>query len=362
MGKKADDSSVKDSRSRSWFAVFDNPADHGYDGEPHEICEKLKNEWVGDSATRSGAWVYCVSARGLHHVHMVLEDKKLMRWSAVKSSYAVGMHFLPTRGTKEQAEDYIYKRGKFEEKGEQILYTCIYGDIKGSQGARSDIRLLYELIKSGCSDFEIIEENPKYMMHLDKITACREMLRYEEFKNKRRLELEVSYWYGEPGTGKTSGVLDLYGDANVYMINDYRHPWDGYKGQDVVLFDDFDSSYILINDLLRWLDVYPLELPCRYNNKIACYTKVYFTSNKPFDQQYAYVQTENLPLWEAFCRRFHKIRRYTSDGFEEFVSVAEFMDFVLGRRRNSFINVSKEQYDQISMMFLAEKDKNRKED
>lgn len=314
MGNDANDSSVKDSVSRSWFAVFNNPANHGYDGEPHEICEKLKSEWIGDSSTRSGAWAYCVSADGLHHVHMVLEDKKYMRWSAVKKSYAVGMHFKATRGTKAQAEDYIYKRGEFEEKGEQILYTCVHGEIQGNQGARNDIRAMYELIKSGCSDFEIIEENPRYMMYLDKIASCREMLRYEEFKNKRRLDMHVEYWFGAPGTGKTSGILDKYGDSNVYVVSDYKHPWDNYRGEDVVLFDDFDCAKIDAPALLRWLDVYPLQLPCRYNNKTACFTKVYFTSNLPLEDQYKYIQKEQPVIWEALCRRIHAVKEFRKDG------------------------------------------------
>ena len=59
---------------RSWFCVFNNPDKHGYEGTPQEVCEKLMGEWVGDSGTRSGAWAYCISAEGLHHLHMVLED------------------------------------------------------------------------------------------------------------------------------------------------------------------------------------------------------------------------------------------------------------------------------------------------
>ena len=125
--------------SNSWFCVFNNPSDHDYTGSPEEVCNRLRDEWIKDSDTRSGAWVYCVSAAGLHHVHMVLEDSVKMRFSAVKKSYAKGMHFEPTKGKKKEVEDYIHKRGKFEEKGEEILFSCTYGDIKGCQGKRNDL-------------------------------------------------------------------------------------------------------------------------------------------------------------------------------------------------------------------------------
>ncbi len=343
------DSPKKDSVSKSWFAVFNNPENHGYFGNPEEICEQLKSEWIADSSTRSGAWCYCVSADGLHHIHMVLEDKKAMRWSAIKKTYAVGMHFKATRGTKEQAEDYIYKRGVFEEKGEEVLYTCVFGEIKGKQGQRTDISVIYDLIKSGCSDFEILEIEPGCMKYLDKISACREIIRYEEFKNKRRLDMRVEYWYGVPGSGKTSGVLNLYGDANVYIISDYQHPWDNYKGQDIVLFDDFDYTKIDIQQLLRWLDVYPLQLPCRYNNKTACYTKVFFTSNLAFDAMYMYVQRETPLIWEAFCRRFHLLKEFKKDGIRTEYTVDQYLN--RWRVSRDFQKVSKEAEQEILDLF-----------
>ena len=89
----------------SWFAMLANPADHGYTGTPQEICERLRDEWIQDSTTRTGAWACCISAEGLHHVHMVLEDAVAMRFSAIKKSYAIGAHLEATKGTKKQAED-----------------------------------------------------------------------------------------------------------------------------------------------------------------------------------------------------------------------------------------------------------------
>ena len=123
--------------SKSWFAVLNNPAERGYTGTPQEICEQLRDEWIRDSTTRSGAWAYCVSAAGLHHIHMVLEDKVAMRFSMVKKSYAEGMHFEATKGNKQQAEDYINKRHPYDEKGEQVLCVVHAGEIHGRQGKRN---------------------------------------------------------------------------------------------------------------------------------------------------------------------------------------------------------------------------------
>ena len=47
---------------------------------------------------------------------------------------------------------------------------------------------------------------------------------------------------------------------------DYFHPFDNYRGQDVIVFDEFRSG-INFSLFLQLIDAYPVELPCRYNNK-----------------------------------------------------------------------------------------------
>ena len=68
--------------------------------------------------------------------------------------------------------------------------------------------------------------------------------------------------------------------------------------------------------MLNYLDGYPVELPCRYANKVACYTKVYLVSNIPLDEQYPNVQQNEPESWKAFNRRIHEVRSMTRQ-FEE---------------------------------------------
>ena len=46
---------MADTVSRSWFAVFPNPEQHGYEGSPEDIIEKLKQEWIGSNPLRKGS-------------------------------------------------------------------------------------------------------------------------------------------------------------------------------------------------------------------------------------------------------------------------------------------------------------------
>ena len=98
-----------------------------YEGIPQVICEKLMSEWVGNSETRSGTWIYCVSADDLHHVHMVLVDTETIGFTEMKKYYGGLLHFDSVKANKQQADDYINQRGEFEQKGETIEYICRYG-------------------------------------------------------------------------------------------------------------------------------------------------------------------------------------------------------------------------------------------
>ena len=66
--------------------------------------------------------------------------------------------------------------------------------------------------------------------------------------------------------------------------------------------------------MLNYLDIYPLSLPARYNDRTACYTKVYITSNIPLEKQFMDVQRRRPETWKAFLRRIHRVYEYTADG------------------------------------------------
>ena len=135
----------------------------------------------------------------------------------------------------------------------------------------------------------------------------------ERFKDSVRLDMEVCYISGHTGTGKTRGVLEAHNFIDVYRITDYKNPFDGYRCQPVIAFDEFRSS-LRLKEMLLYCDIYPLELPSRYANKYACYNKVYIISNWALERQYPEAQREDRESWEAFLRRIHKVITYDDKG------------------------------------------------
>ena len=91
-------------------------------------------------------------------------------------------------------------------------------------------------------------------------------------------------------------------------ITDYKsQKFDQYKNQDIIVFDEYDSQYPLtmFNDIL---DGEPNDLPARYGNRVACYTKVFIISNYPLEHQYQKErQSGKEKSYQGFLRRINEI-------------------------------------------------------
>lgn len=228
-----------------------------------------------------------------------------------------GAHFEISRGSSTENRDYIFKLGKWlnHKKNETNLSETHkeWGEIPlERQGARNDLADLYDMIKQGMDNFEILETTPEYLLNIDKIERARQVIREKLFREQFR-NLEVTYIFGITSSGKTKYVMEKHGYENVYRVTDYKNPFDGYRGQNTICFEEFRSS-LPVGSMLNYLDGYPLELPCRYNNKIACYETVYLISNIPLKDQYKSTQNEELETWKAFLRRIDKTLEFDSQG------------------------------------------------
>ena len=62
---------------------------------------------------------------------------------------------------------------------------------------------------------------------------------------------------------------------------------------------------------ISYLDIYPLDLPCRYQDKIAQYDTVYIITNIPLEKQYVETQKYEYETWQAFRRRIDEVIEMT---------------------------------------------------
>ena len=291
-----------DKQSRKWQITINNPAKKGLS---HDALKELLSQI-------KPVQYYCMSDEmgSTHHTHIYICCMSPVRFSTLKNKFPTA-HIELARGTSIQNRDYVFKEGKWEKdkKHETNLRDTHeeYGEMPiERQGARNDLADLYDMIKQGASDYEILDSNPEYLNHIERMEKVRQTI-YRDLYKKRFRELDVTYIWGDTGSGKTRSVMEEYGYINVYRITSYAHPFDGYKNEPVILFDEFRSS-LPLSDMLNYLDGYPLSLPCRYNDRTACYTVVFIVSNIDLRLQYDTQQRTERETWRAFLRRIQKVK------------------------------------------------------
>ncbi len=289
--------------SRKYLLTMNNPVEHGY---THAHIRELLEGFAGISY-----WCMCdeIGKEGTPHTHVFLASRNPIMLSTLHLRF-YGAHIDFVSGTHQENRDYVRKEGKWlnDEKRDTNLPETFeeYGEMPLNRTkGKSDSEEIYRMIKAGCGNIEILEAYPSAMTRLDRIDQTRQAYLEEQNKNEFR-KIDVTYLYGETGVGKTRGVMEKYGYANVYRVTNYQHPFDGYRGQDVLLFEEFRSN-LPIGDMLVYLDGYPTQLPCRYADKSACFTKVYIISNIALERQYPTIQLEQCQTWRAFCRRITRV-------------------------------------------------------
>ena len=259
--------------------------------------------WYEESPTRTGAVAYCISAEGLIHLHMVLEDTNQARFTAIKKLYPKA-HIEATKGNKQQAEDYINKRGQFQEKGEQVVYVAKYGEIKGAQGNRKELEIIQELIEKGFTPNQIMEHSFSFRKYEKMIKDGYFAKRKKETPISRKIEVE--WIFGETGTGKTYTLVqlsELYGEDNIYIVSDYSSGFDHYNGEPIILLDEFRGQ-IPYGTVLMILQGYKQQIHARYTNAWTLWDKVFITS--PLTPYEVYNNMETNDKKEQLYRRITK--------------------------------------------------------
>lgn len=295
---------------RKYQLTINNPEKNGFS---HDVIKNI----IG---TFASCVYWCMSdEQGLEehtpHTHIYLAFKNAVEFKSIQTRF-YGAHIEAANGSHSENRDYVAKSGKWlndDKHGTSIDGTFEEsGELPPERSAReAQSEAVYAMIKDGASNADILEAFPTAMNKLEHIERTRQTLLEEENKNKFR-QLSVYYIWGAPGVGKTRSVMEKYGYANVYRVTNYKNPFDQYKGQRVMLFDEFRSS-LPITEMLNYLDGYPFMLPCRYSDKAACYDTVYIVTNIPMEEQYPNVQFESPNTWRAWLRRINHIYELRSD-------------------------------------------------
>lgn len=313
-------------QGRKWLLTINNPLEVQLN---HERIIEITKKFMPDYFCLSDEVGICTRT---FHTHLFLYSHSPIRFSTLKGRFPTS-HIDKAFGTVRENRDYVMKEGKWvnDDKAESKVENSFFewGKIPSEEEEKEPILFsIISDIKDGKSVAKIVEENPKYALRTRDIEALRQTILAEIGENQFR-DIECIYLWGKSGVGKTRSIFQENDYREIYRITSYRKNgilFDGYGSQEILVFEEFYAN-VPIGEMLNYLDIYPIRLPARYNDKIAFYKKVYITSNIPLEKQYLDIQHQYPEIWEAFLRRISKIRKINEDGtYTEYTKEGEIIE------------------------------------
>ena len=299
-----------DGRRSSGFMLTYNNFTH----TPDELSEKLQTltnicfiRFQIEKAIKTGTIHY----QGYIHF------SQRTYWGTIRRALIkLGLHRISHQNriaSPKEAADYcskIYdkKTGKQTKVTETVYQWGEESTLENEQGKRSDLYEIIERVKQGATNSELLDEYPTQFFRYKKhIESVRKTIQESEYEDKYR-HMKIVYISGVPRTGKTRFILEKYGYKNVCKVSIKYDKWlfENYKGQKVVLFDEFNSQ-VPITEMNEYLEGYPQEYRCRNEDRIAMNDTVIIISNLKLSQQYTKEQSDKPLIYQAFTARIHHI-------------------------------------------------------
>jgi hypothetical protein len=243
-----------------------------------------------------------IGADGTPHLQGYVEFSSPKRLSAVKMILGQRVHLEQRRGPQDRAIAYCKEgeqsKEEWESQGSKGLLFGLNALVEefgvpklGARNSNSSKNLIQNqlvdvrnAIKAGASEQSIYEEHPLVAARFPKYVS--KLCSFE--KPAIRDNLQVVLLYGPPGSGKTHYCYNRSSNLYAIPIKSGKTTWfDGYCGQDTVLIDDF-SGKLGLDELLRLLDKYPVQVECKGGHLWFKPTLIYITTNIDYFAWYDY--------------------------------------------------------------------------
>lgn len=261
-------------RLRNWCFTYNYPQHVNDIDEPESFVPE-------DARVRFAVW-QLERAPETQRLHMqgYIEFVSPIRMGGVKT--LVGgerLHLEGRRGSREQAIEYC------EKNDSRVDGPWYRGVRESAQGKRSDLVDIADRIKSGTSIFGIVEDYPsQYIRYRRGIEAMHSL--YAERLVPKWRDVTVLVYYGAAGSGKTRKAIEESKD-DFFILDQGERVWfDGYRGQDTLILDDF-YGWIKYGQLLRMLDGHPYRCEIKGGFRVAAWTRVIITSNRHPSEWYS---------------------------------------------------------------------------
>lgn len=299
--------------SRGWMVTINNPVIPG---------DAYLNQWLQDGNILFGCGQKeRAPETGTPHLQLYIYTKENpgnkngfgVKW--MKENIHSTAHLDKRFGTHDEARDYCtlpeYKgkkkvvlAGPWTVGTYSPVETQLAGKHKGGQVNKSNYDALYARVKEGVTDRQLADEFPHlYMTAYKGIEKVRLIFDNEVERND---PYRVVLW-GPTGTGKSHMAADICknnGGGKFIRRGNGGNLWaDGYdpRRHPVVVFEEFDGSFMPYRKLLSICDKWPCDLDTKggvvmFNPKIIIFT----AHSHPKD----WYHIEKVPDMTELMRRF----------------------------------------------------------
>lgn len=289
---------VTDTRHRRWMLTVPAEGEKGVSRDELKQALEPYESFLGQLEQGEGGTNY-------RHWQLVLVNDEPIRFSTLRRKLPTA-HVEPVRDLRASLA-YVQK----EDTRVRDELPLVKGKISPGpgQGHRSDLDALRSRILDGqeTADQLILSDAGawRHSRLVGDLVSARDRHRQE---GKLR-DVQVRVIYGDTGTGKTSAVLTgLQALGSVCRVTHWGvGAFDGYDGQDSLVLDEF-AGQPPIEELLTWLDVYPVALAARYRARQARFVRVAILANSAPETWYKFAPKAQRA---ALARRLHLVEEWS---------------------------------------------------
>lgn len=283
------------------------------------------------------------------HTHVYIHCKNPILFSTLRNKFADADVKIETcTGTAEENRDYVFKCGKWEDdpKADTKIENSQeeWGTFpKSRQGRRSDWESVREMIKENKSDWEIIESFPHMIPHLKKIQEYRNLVLegFIDTQIEKNPPPENIIIFGAPELGKSTYAWNIVPRSQIYTVTNPINPFDGFVSgkHTTIIYDEFSDDFYNIRDINQWFDRFYQKFKCRYYDRWLTQNRNIIITNKNPEDFWKDIQRNEPLVWQAFCRRVHKVLEFYELGkYKEYDGMNAYMN-----RKTNFLAVPKEE-------------------
>lgn len=176
------------------------------------------------------------------------------------------------------------------------------------QGVRTDIRAAVDTLRAHGLK-RVKQDHPIEFLKYPSGFAALDVLN----ENERYFKPDVLWLWGKTGTGKSHFARNVYPACERWWSGRNLRWWQGYRGEDIAIIDDFRKDFCTFHELLRILDCYPYKVEVKGSHRELNSKLIIITTIEPPMLMYADLQGERL---DQLSRRITKVVNAVKIGSE----------------------------------------------